>query len=119
MAGRNDVIITAGEREVRVLFTNRALAEVEGQLKRSIIAIAQGFGDGSSGVTDIAYLLRAGMEAARRDARTAGQPVTLNDAYAVLDAAGFPKVSSEVMIAVAGVLSGGDEETDEETDPNG
>lgn len=119
MAGRNDVIIMAGEREVRVLFTNRALAEVEGQLKRSIIAIAHGFADGSSGVTDVAYLLRAGMEAARRDARAGGQPITLNDAYAVLDASGFAKVSADVMMAVAAVLGDNQENENEETDPNG
>jgi hypothetical protein len=115
MAGQ-EAIITAGEREVRVLFTNRALAEVEGQLHKSIIAIAQGFADGTSGVTDVAHVLRAGMEAARRDARVGGHPVTLNDAYEVLDVAGFSRVSADVMTAVAEVLSGGD--SDEEADPN-
>jgi hypothetical protein len=117
MAGQ-EAIITAGEREVRVLFTNRALAEVEGQLKRPIIAIAQGFADGTSGVTDVAHVLRAGMEAARRDAHQSGHPVTLNDAYAVMDELSFGEICEAVMLAVARVLSNGDGESDEEADPN-
>jgi hypothetical protein len=108
---RGEATIQAGEREVTILFTNRALAEAEGQIGKSIIGVAQGFAEGTTGIRDIAYLLQAGMEAARRDARAGGKVVTLNDAYQVLDAVGFTAVSVAVMEAVSAVLSftGGDE----------
>lgn len=115
---RGETTIQVGEDEVRVLFTNRALAEAERRLGKSIIGVAQGFADGSSGVIETMHVLRAGMEAARRDAREGGRPVTLNAAYDVLDTAGFTAVAAAVMEAVAAVLGydGAEEEPDD--DPN-
>jgi hypothetical protein len=105
--------------EVTVLFTNRALAEAEAAIGRGIIGVAQGFRDGRSGVGDVAQLLRAGMEAARRDQRRGGRVVTLLDAYRVLDEAGFTAVAEVVMTAVAEVLGYSGEKAEEEADPNG
>lgn len=109
---RGEATIQAGEREVRILFTNRALAEAEGQIGKSIIGVAQGFTEGTTGIGDIAHLLRAGMEAARRDAHAGGKVVTLKDAFQVLDEAGFSAVTVAVMEAVAAVLSFGTEDQD-------
>lgn len=103
--------------EVTVLYTNRALAEAEQHLGRSIIGVAEGFANGTSGITEIAQTLRVGMEAARRDARSGGRTVTLQDAFDVLDQVGFPQVAAAVMTAVAEVL-GYDGETEPEPDPN-
>ena len=108
---RGEATIQAGEREVNVLFTNRALAEVEGTLKRSIIVVAQGIADGTSGITEAAHLLRTGMEAARRDAKESGR-VSLLDAFSVLDEAGYSKVVLAVSEAIAEVLSYGTEGPD-------
>ena len=112
---RGEATIQAGEREVQILLTNRALAEVEGTLKQSIIAVAQGFADGTAGVTECVHLLRAGMQAARRDAREGNGRVTLSDAFEVLDEAGFSAVITAVMEAVSAVLSFG---TEAASDPN-
>jgi hypothetical protein len=112
---RGEATIAAGDREVRVLYTSRALVDAERQLGRPIQAVAQGFVEGSSGYTEIAHLLRVGMEAARRDARSGGRPVTFEDALDVLDLAGFADVANAVMTAVAEALSYGTEET---ADPN-
>ena len=106
---RGEATIQAGEHEVQILFTNRALAEVETQLKRSIISVAQGFVEGTAGVTECVHLLRAGMQAARRDAHVSGM-VPLGDAFQVLDEAGFSAVTQAVMEAVSAVLSFGTEE---------
>ena len=107
MAGaRGEATIQAGEREVCILFTNRALAEVETRLKQSIIAVAGGFADGTAGVTELVHLLRAGMQAARREAREGGS-VSLDEAFQVLDEAGFTAVTVAVMEAVSAVLSFG------------
>jgi hypothetical protein len=127
MSARGEGTIQADGAEVSVLFTNRALAEAEKAIGRGIIGVAQGFQDGRSGVGDVAQLLRAGMEAARRDQRRGGQAVTLADAYEVLDAAGFTATANVVMTAVAAVLgySGEVEEADTEdgylpgSSPNG
>lgn len=102
---RGETTIQAGDREVRVLFTNRALAEAEGVLGKSILGVLQGFAEGTSGVSDLVQLLRAGMEAARRDAREGGRAITLTEAYDVLDEAGFAGVAEATFEAVGAVLS--------------
>ena len=119
MGARGEGTIFVGEREVQVLFTNRALIGAEKQLGKSALAVAEGFVDGSSGLNEISVLLRAGMEAARQDARMGGKPFSMNDAYDVLDEVGFTTVAAVVMEAVAAVISysaGGEEEP--EPDPN-
>lgn len=92
-------------REVRILFTNRALAEAEQAMGKGVIGVAQGFATGSTGLFEVAHLLRAGMEHARREAKQRGRPITLNDAYEVLDQCGFSRVAQTVMESVAAVLS--------------
>lgn len=107
MSVRCERVIQADEREVRLLFTNRALADIEALTGKSIIALANGFTDGSSGITEVAQVLRAGMEAARRDGNTGGKAVSIQDAYDVMDAAGFTTVATVVMAAVAEVIGYG------------
>ncbi len=102
---RGEETIQAGDREVRVLFTNMALADVERKLGRSIVAVARGFVAGDTGVGDVVELLRAGMEAARRDAGEPGPTITLNHAYQVMDQVGFGETAAAVMKAIDTVIS--------------
>jgi hypothetical protein len=120
MGARGEGTISANGTEVHVLFTNRALATAQQSLGRGIVAVAQGFSDGSSGIIEVATLLQVGMEAARRDSRAGGRPVRLDDAYDVMDEVGFAGVASVVMEAVAAVLgySGDGLHEDEDADPN-
>lgn len=104
MAAYGEGVIVGDERDVVVFFNNRALAQVEAATGKSILAVADGFADGRTGVTDLAHILQAGMEGHRRQARAGGRPVTLNEAYEVLDEAGFSAVATTVMEAVASVL---------------
>lgn len=106
---RGEVTLQAGGRQVRLLYTNRALAEAESAMGKSVIGVAQGFASGQSGITEVAHLLRAGMEASRRDAREGGRPITLNEAYDVLDEAGFAGAAGAVFTAISEVLSYGGE----------
>lgn len=115
-SARGEVVFQAGDREVRVLFTNRSLADVEQKLGRGIVTLAQEMSQGITGVSDTVQLLRAGMEAARRDAREPGPAVAMNTAFDVMDVAGFGTVLEAVMDAVSTVLSYGTEE--EGADPN-
>lgn len=112
---RGETTIALADREVRILFTNRALADAEQALGRSILGVAQGMMDGTTGVTETVHLLRVGMNAARRDAGEPGPVVPLNRAYEVMDEAGFSAVMVAVMEAVSAVLSYGQ---GEETGPN-
>lgn len=107
MAARVGKIIQAGEREVKVLFTNRALAEAEQACGKSVIGIVNGLANGGSGIGEVASLLKAGMEAYRRDAKEGSKAISINDAYEVMDEAGFEAVTTVVMTAVAEVISYG------------
>jgi len=106
MAARGEGIIQLENGdEVVVLFTNKALAAAERQMGKGVIGVVNGFMSGTSGIGDLAHLLHAGMEAARRDGRAGGRTVTLNDAYEVLDEVGFTAVTTVVMDAVAAVIA--------------
>jgi hypothetical protein len=111
---RGDVSIQDGDHEVRLLYTNRALANAEHALGKSVIAVAQAFGSGGCGIYDVAQLLLAGMEAARQEARATGRAHTLGDAYAVMDRAGFTQAANAVMEGIAAVLSYGTEMPEDE-----
>jgi hypothetical protein len=117
---RGDAVIQDGEREVRLLFTNRALANAERQIGKSVIAVAQGFARGDTGIGDVAALLAAGMESARQEARIGGRATTLNDAYGVMDRVGFERATQAVMEAISAVLSykGDENQTPDEASPN-
>lgn len=128
MAGaRGEGTIEIGDREVRVLFTNRALAEVEGKLGQSIIRVLRDFASGDAGVTELVHLLRAGMEAHRKDVKAGGRMVSIGDAFEVFEAVGFKGVAEPVLLAVSAVLEygtsddadGGDDDVNgEDDDPN-
>lgn len=98
------------DREVEVLFTNRALIRFERRAKKAVFAVMQGFVDGTSGMDDLVTLLREGMDAAQK-ARGKRKNVTTGQAIRVLEEAGFSKTAQVVMEAVSAVLSYG---TDEE-----
>ena len=101
---RGERVIETEDGEVRVLFTNRALANAEAQLNRGVFAVLTDLQSGGR-IGDVAVLLQAGMEAARRDAREGGKPVSVAQAYAVLDDVGYAAVAIAVVEAVAEVVS--------------
>jgi len=115
------VTLQLKDREVRLLYTNRALSEAEAELDKSILLTIQGFVNGKSGVTDIAALLKAGMEAGRREARISNKPITMNDAFEVMDEVGLTATAEAVMKAITGVLGYKEGEVppgEKEDDPN-
>ena len=104
MAARSEQIITTDDREVKILYTNRALATAEKLMGKSVISVAQGFADGGSGIAEIAILLQVGIDEYRRDARLGGPAITVNDAYSIMDEVGFSEIAGVVMNAIAQVL---------------
>jgi len=118
---RGEAVLYAGDQEVRVLFTNKALIDFEKVSGKSVIGVAQGFMGGQAGVSEVAQLLLVGMQAARRDARTGGPAVKMADAIAVMDQVGFSDTAAAVMEAVAGVLGYSQDDAaddDGDDDPN-
>jgi hypothetical protein len=116
---RGEGILQLDDGEVRVLFTNRALAEIEQKLALKLKLLS---GESAIsefllglGVGDTAQVLQVGMEAARHDARAGGRSTTLSDAYRVLDEVGIVQVSTVLVEAIAAVLTFGvnSEEADE------
>jgi len=99
---RGEGTISLPDRDVTVLYTNRALMTAERQLGKSILAVAEGFASNATTIGDVAQLLLVGMQAARRE--QGGSPVTMDGALDVLDQAGFGAVAAAVMEAVAAVL---------------
>jgi hypothetical protein len=94
-----------GTAEYRILFTNRAIAEAESSTGKGIIGLLQGFQTGGTGIGDVAHLLAAGLEAARRDAHAGGKPFTLAEAYQIMDQVGFAEVTRVTVEAISAVMS--------------
>jgi len=112
---RGEGTISLPDRDVTILYTNRALMSAERRIGRSILSVAEGFSSNQTTISDVVQLLLVGMQAARRDAG-GGPAVQLDNAIEVLDIAGFGTVAAVVMEAVAEVL--GYSADDEDTDPN-
>lgn len=109
MGVRGEVTIETEERDYPLLFTNRAIAQGEQAVGKSILAMLQGFMSKDSmqmpGVGDVANLLHVGMEYGRRDSQTGGKAYQLQDAFDVLDMVGFGTVAAAVFEAIGEVLS--------------
>lgn len=111
--------IKRGKDEVRLLFSNRALADAERIMGKGIIGVLSGFNEGQSGISDLSILIQQGMEAARRYYREGGKRVTIQDAFDLLDDVGFSNVASPVFEAIGAVLSyDADQDQEEDDSPN-
>lgn len=105
MGARGERIIHLEGREVTVLYTNRALVGAEKRLGRGIVTVMEGFSNGSSGLFEAITLLHVGMEASRVDSKSSYKPVTMDDAYEVVDEIGFTATIVPVVEAIADVIS--------------
>lgn len=104
MAARGERFLTTDDGEIRILFTNQALAEVEQRTNKSILAMARDLVNGSGALSDVAHLLRAGMQASNQDNGYRKEAVSLHQAYKVMDNVGFAVVLKVVLEAMTDVL---------------
>ncbi len=102
---RGEQFLDVGGERRALLLTNRALAELEQAVGKSALQIAQAARDQVLAVGDLAQLLRVGLEYGRRESGSGGKPVTLSDAYAVLDEVGFAAAAEAAILALAAVLA--------------
>ena len=99
---RSEVIVTVGDEEVELLFTNRALAEAERAMGKGLW---NGLQVNELRVDDVAYLIRAGLAAAQRERGRTGKPVSMEDVWRLMDAVGFQKALQIAAEAIAEVLT--------------
>lgn len=104
MAARGERTIVCDDGTIDILMTNRALLEAERLAGQSVMMMSRGLITGTSGVAQILALLRAGMEAARRDSGERPIKVSETEALAVLDKAGLTNVTTLIVEAIAAVI---------------
>jgi hypothetical protein len=115
---RGEGYIKVEGEEKPVLFTNRALAEAEKVLGKSMLVLLSAMQSNALGVNDVVVLLAIGLEHGRREAREARRSYTVVDAFDIMDQIGFTAVTSIVVPAVGAVLAYSEtEETDEDNPP--
>lgn len=115
MGARGEGTLEIDGREVRILFTNRALAQAEQRMNKGALAVVRELVAGEGKISDVAQLLREGMQAANRDNGHRRETVSLNDAYDLIDQVGIKTAMITVMEAMTAVLTYSGEE---EPDPN-
>lgn len=99
---RSEAIVTVDDEEIELLFTNRALAEAERAMGKGLWG---GLQADELRVDDVAHLIRAGLAAARREHGGSGKPVSMDDAWRLMDALGFQKALQIAAEAIAEVLT--------------
>jgi hypothetical protein len=99
------VLTDADGNETRILYTMRALGDAEKMTGKPVMGMLDDLVQNKGSIEDIAGLLRAGMEAARRDAKQTGRVISMADAYDVMESCGFSQTVSMVGEAIAGVIS--------------
>lgn len=105
MGARGEGRLQSGDKTIRILFTNRAIAEAEVATGKTVLQMAQGLRDGNLGMNDVAHLLAAGMEQERRDQNGPGPRITAREAFKIIDEVGFVAALEVVMQCLTDVLS--------------
>jgi len=103
-ARRGEGSIQVGDREYQIFFNNRALAEAERVLGKSMGVLASQISTGLMSVGEVADLLRIGVNAARREFRLRVSPMNRDDALAIMDEIGFVPASQAVIEPLTEVL---------------
>ena len=103
MSARGERFLETEDGEIRILFTNQALAEAEQRMGKPVLAVARDLVNNQSGVTEVAHLLRAGMQSANNNGRVKSS-VSLHQAYQIMDEVGFTVVMKAVLEAMTDVL---------------
>lgn len=103
MTVRGEQFLETEDGEIRILFTNQALAEAEQRMGKAVLAVAHDLMNSQSGVFEVAHLLRAGMQSANNNGRRKNT-VSLHQTYKIMDEIGFTVVVKAVLEAVTEVL---------------
>jgi len=113
---RGEVYVTVGEQEYPVVFNNRALADAERLIGKTVLQLASDAQTGTLGVGEVASLLMVGLEQGRRRQKTTAKTFTVQRALSTMDEIGFPEAMRVVMEGVCEVLAGPAGDVDGEED---
>ncbi len=109
---RGEGFLQAGDETYPILFTNRAIFRAERVIGKPVLQITNALSDQTLSMGDLVRMLLIGLEEGRRDAgfamsatRQGNRPYALNDAWDIMDLAGFRAVLVAVFEALAAVLS--------------
>jgi len=118
---RGEAFLQAGDESYPILFTNRAIFRAERVIDKTVLQITSALSDQTLSMGDLVRMLLIGLEEGRRDAsfamsstRQGNRPYALNDAWDIMDLAGFRAVVVAVFDALAQVLSYSQEAGDQE-----
>ena len=120
---RGEAFLQAGDESYPIVFTNRAIFQAERVIDKTVLQITSALSEQTLSMGDLVRMLLIGLEAGRRDAgfaisatRQGNRPYALNDAWDIMDLAGFRAVVVAVFAALAEVLSYSQEANDQEPD---
>ncbi len=102
---RGEGWLDEADRKYPILFTNRALADAERALGKSILEVVETVHERKLSLDDLARVLVIGLEYGRKDAGDQRKSYTRDDAFGLLDEFGFGQIASTVFEALAAVLS--------------
>jgi hypothetical protein len=105
MGARGEAYLTVDGQETPLLLTNRALANAERTIGRSILLVLREAASVALGINETAALLCEGLEQARREGRTRAQPYRMDEAWQVMDQVGYSNAMRAVMLALTAVLN--------------
>jgi hypothetical protein len=106
-----------GEDGPRLFYSNYALAQAEAQMGRSVLGVMRSLSDGDASIQELATLLFAGLEGARRQDGGRNRPHTMRDAFRLMDNYGFAPVVEAVALGITAVIAP-TEPAEEDADPN-
>lgn len=104
MGARGEGWLDADNCKCPILYTNRALAECERALGKSVVEVFEEAQARKLSIEELARMLAIGLEYGRRDAHDSHKPYTKDDAFNMLDEFGFARVALVVFEALAAVL---------------
>ncbi len=104
---RGEAILEADGQQYPVLFTNRAVYDLEQALNVSVLDLMKQARAMSVGMATVVHMLAIGLEYSRRERRDNRKPYTTEDAFEIIDQLGFAGVVSQIIPAFVSVLSYG------------
>ena len=103
-ARRGEGLIEAGGKEYQLFFNNKALAEAERVLGKSMGVLATQISTGLMSIGEVADLIVVGANAARREFRTRAVMLNRDAALSIMDEIGFIPASQAVIEPLTEVL---------------
>lgn len=111
---RGESHVKDGGEEIPLLFTNRALLEVERMVGKPIITILLDYYEKKISMDSISKILRVGLETARKESMGKQATVSLDEAFDILDRVGFTDCAAAIVSGISEVINYSQSEPEKE-----